>query len=196
MRKKRLELGKNPAINAYADNMPFDNESFDASLAVLTIHHWQNLGDGLLEMKRVTKKKIVILTYDPQRLSNFWNVDYFPKVIEVEERRYPAISVISSILDIKPIITNIQIPFNCTDGFQEAFYGRPECFLDEQVRKAQSAWSFVDRETEQEYINRLRSDLESGNWDKKYGQYRKLPFFDGAYRMLEFNVDSTTGYNS
>jgi SAM-dependent methyltransferase len=189
MRKKRLALGKNPAVDAYADKMPFEDASFDASLAILTIHHWPNLRDGLMEMKRVTRKKMVILTYDPKKLSIFWNADYFPKVIEVEERRYPEISAISSILGVEPTITNVQIPLDCTDGFQEAFYGRPEYFLDKRVRQAQSAWGFIDQETELEYVKRLRSDLENGDWDKKYGQYRKMPFFDGAYRMLEYDVD-------
>ncbi len=188
MRKKRLALGRNPAINAFADSLPFEDMSFDVSLAILTIHHWPDLRAGLEEIKRVTRSKIVILTYDPERLADFWNVNYFPKVVEVESKRYPVLGTISSILGSTPKVSKIRIPFDCTDGFQEAFYGRPEFFLKEEVRQAQSAWGFIEKDIEHEYVEHLRSDIQSGEWDRLYGFHREMPFFEGAYRMLEFNL--------
>ncbi len=188
MRKKRLESGRHPAVSARAESLPFDSKSFDASLTILTIHHWQDLESGLRELKRVAAKRIVILTYDPAKLGVFWNAEYFPMVVEAEKNRYPELSKLESIIGIKPEIRNIKIPFDCTDGFQEAFYGRPEKFLKKKVRKSQSAWSFISEELEEQYTDRLRTELLNGEWDKKYGFHRKMKEFEGAYKMLEFDL--------
>ena len=188
MRAKRLALGRNPAVNAKADDLPFDDKSFDAVMAVLTIHHWLDLKAGLLEMKRVSKKRITILTYDPEMLDVFWNVKYFPQLIEIERNRYPKLTYIAECLDEEIKITNIKIPFDCSDGFQEAFYGKPEAFLQEEVRNAQSAWGFLDKNIENQYIKRLSDELASGEWDRLYGHHRKLPEFEGAFRLLEIDL--------
>jgi SAM-dependent methyltransferase len=188
MRAKRLSLGRNPAVNAKADDLPFDDKSFDAVMAVLTIHHWPDLKSGLLEIKRVSKKKISILTYDPEMLDIFWNVKYFPQLIEIERNRYPRLDQIAEYLGEELRITNIKIPLDCTDGFQEAFYGRPEAFLQEEVRQAQSAWGFLDKKIEIEYVKRLSDDLASGEWDRLYGYHRTMPEFEGAFRLLEIDL--------
>ena len=78
------------------------------------------------------------------------------------------------------------IPLDCVDGFQEAYYGRPEEFLKPEVRKAQSAWGFLPRGLEEEYVQAFSTELKSGEWDRKYGQYRSVPFFNGALRLIVF----------
>jgi SAM-dependent methyltransferase len=189
MRRKRLSLGRVPAINAVAGRLPFDDHSFDAVMGVLTIHHWPDLEQGLREIKRVSKKKIVLLTYDPTKLDLFWNVAYFPELIEIERRRYPKLEAIDSALGLKATVSCVRIPMDCTDGFQEAFYARPEAFLDPEVRKAQSAWGFLDKDLEKAYVKRLEDELRSGEWDNNYGQNRILPEFEGAFRLLEFTLN-------
>jgi SAM-dependent methyltransferase len=54
-----------PAVRATATALPFRDAAFDASMAVLTIHHWPNLEKGLLELRRVASSRIVIVTWDP-----------------------------------------------------------------------------------------------------------------------------------
>lgn len=184
MRKERVNANKVPAIIGTADSLPFDNDSFDASLATLTIHHWPDLEKGLLELKRVTRNQIVIMTYDPNALDVFWNAYYFPELIKVEKARYPKINKITNILGEGSIIKDIPIPIDCRDGFQEAFYGRPEAFLQKEVRQSQSAWGFLSDEVEQKLVKRLEDDLTSGKWDKKFGAHRKMPFFNGALRLI------------
>jgi len=184
MREQRLKNNRNPAIIGSSDALPFDDNTFDASMATLTVHHWTDLEKGLLELRRVTKNKIVIMTYDPDGLDEFWNAHYFPELIEVERARYPKIKKITDILDGKSIVKEIPIPLDCKDGFQEAFYGRPEAFLKKEIRKSQSAWGFLSEETEESYVKRLSDDLDSGKWDKKYGAHRTMPFFNGALRLI------------
>jgi SAM-dependent methyltransferase len=184
MREQRLKSKKNPAINASASHLPFDDHSFDAAMAMVTIHHWPDIAAGLKELKRVSRKKVIILTFDPDALHVFWNAQYFPELIAVEQARYPKINTITELLGGKCEVIPIPIPLNCTDGFQEAFYGRPEAFLSEHVRNAQSAWSFLQAEIIKQSVKRLENDLLSGAWDKKFGHYRTQATFTGALRLI------------
>jgi len=182
MRRQRLQLHRTPAVDAKADHLPFDDGSFDVATAFLTIHHWPDLAKGLKEVRRVTRGPIVILTYDPDALDTFWNVEYFPEVVEVERQRYVRIGDLISVLGGTCRVEEIPVPLHCVDGFQEAFYGRPEAFLYEEVRSAMSAWGFI---REQEVlVRRLAEALASGEWDKKYGHLRTQPYFTGAMRLI------------
>lgn len=184
MRAQRMAYGKAPAINAVAEALPLDDNSFDATMATVTIHHWLDLEKGLAEMKRVAKKRVVILTFDPYALTNFWNYEYFPQLIEIERARYPEISRIIAVLEGKCDVVKVPVPNDCTDGFQDAFFGRPEAFLKKQVRQAQSAWGFLPPQLEAQYVERLANDLASGEWDKKYGYLRKEPLFYSSLRLI------------
>jgi len=175
---------KAAAIAAYAESLPFEDNSFDASMALLTIHHWPDIKKGLLELKRVTAKRIVILTFDPETVGRFWLADYCPEMVEVDNARFPALELITETLGGNCEIVPVAVPINCVDGFNEAFYARPEAFLDEGVRRSQSFWDFLPRETEMNAANRLKADLESGKWDNIYGDLRKQPEFHGALRLV------------
>jgi SAM-dependent methyltransferase len=184
MRAQRLEKGKVPAIDAKAGNLPFDDNSFDASMAMVTVHHWPDIKQGLQEMRRVTKDAVVVMTFDPAALKEFWNIHYFPDLIEVEKARYATVNFISECLGGNCEVVKVPVPLDCTDGFQEAFYGRPEAFLQKEVRKAQSAWGFLPDGVEEQLVQNLAADLTSGEWDKKYGHHRTMPFFTGALRLI------------
>ena len=184
MRQQRLEKNRVPAINAKADNLPFDNNSFDASMAMVTIHHWRDIDKGLKELRRVTKHQVVIMTFDPEELDNFWNAEYFPEVIEVEKARCPTVDFIKNSVGGHCKVIPIPIPLDCIDGFQEAFYGRPEAFLEKQVRLSQSAWGFISEDKQEEIVRRLKIDLENGTWDNKYGHFRTQEYFTCALRLI------------
>ena len=184
MRQQRLANNKIPAIDAKGDNLPFDNNSFDATMAMVTIHHWPDIDKGLKELRRVTKEQVIIMTFDPEALDSFWNSRYFPELIAVEKARYPTIDFIKNSLGGNCDIVKVPIPLNCVDGFQEAYYGRPEAFLEKEVRLSQSAWGFLSEEIQNKLIKRLEDDLNSGEWDKKYGHFRSEPNFTCALRLI------------
>jgi SAM-dependent methyltransferase len=184
MRQQRLGLHRTPAVIGTAESIPFDDKSFDAATAFLTIHHWPNMTKGLNEVRRVTRGPILIMTYDPDALNTFWNVEYFPEVVEVERQRYARIDELRNILGGTTIVQEIPVPLNCIDGFQEAFYGRPEAFLSNDVRSAMSAWGFIPQEQQAALVQRLADALASGQWDKKYGHLRTQPYFTGAMRLI------------
>ena len=83
-------------------------------------------------------------------------------------------------------VIQIPVPLDCSDGFQEAFYARPEAFLKQEVRAAQSAWGFLPEGLEAELVARLAADLKSGEWDAKYGHFRTQPNFTCALRLIIF----------
>jgi hypothetical protein len=70
------------------------------------------------------------------------------------------------------------------DGFTEAFYARPAMFLDPAVRASQSAWGFVAQEDIERGTDKLRADLESGEWQRKYGAIAAQSSFTGAVRLI------------
>lgn len=184
MRTQRLANKKNPAINAKADQLPFDDNVFDATMAMLTLHHWPDMNKGLRELRRVTKQQIVILTFDPDELDNFWNASYFSELIAIEKERYPSVQSILESLGGETEVIPIAIPLDCFDGFQEAYYGRPDAFLMKEVRAAQSAWGFLPPGIEDKLVKRLADELESGEWDRKFGHFRTQPFFTCALRLI------------
>lgn len=184
MRAQRLQQGKVPAIDAVAGLLPFDDQAFDASMAMVTVHHWPDIGQGLKELRRVTRNQVLIMTFDPDQLDNFWNARYFPELIAVEKARYPSIDDICRSLGGNSRVLPIPIPIDCTDGFQEAFDGRPEAFLQREVRQAQSAWGFLEDGQEAILVQRLADDLASGDWDRQYGHYRNEPTFTCALRLI------------
>ncbi len=184
MRAQRIAAGKFPAIDAKADALPFDDNAFDAAMAMVTVHHWPDIEKGLHELRRVTSKQIVIMTFDPDALDLFWNVHYFPELIEVEKARYPTISRITTALGGNCEVIPVPIPLHCTDGFQEAFYGRPEAFLKNEVRRSQSAWGFLPEGVEERLVKSLADELASGEWDRKYGHLRTQPEYTAALRLV------------
>jgi SAM-dependent methyltransferase len=184
MRSQRVINGKVPAINGKADALPFDDNAFDSSMAMVTVHHWPDMKKGLQELRRVTRNEVLIMTFDPDALDNFWNAEYFPELIDIERQRYPTIDFIVGALGGKSEVIKIPIPLNCVDGFQEAYYGRPEAFLSTEVRMSQSAWGFLSAEDQERIVQRLADELQSGEWDRKFGHFRTQPHFTCALRLI------------
>ena len=172
------------AIDATAEKLPFPDAAFDASMTTFSVHQWQDLDAGLREMRRVTRGPVAILSCDPELVEAFWLSDYAPQVLATEARRYPSLGHMARALGGQVEIVPVPIPLDCRDGFNEAYYGRPENFLDPRARSACSAWSFVSEDENAASIERLRQDLESGAWDSRYGVLRNQPSFDGSLRLL------------
>lgn len=176
------------AIDAVAESLPFATSSYDASMATFTVHQWSSLEQGLREMRRVTVGPVVILTCDPEELDRFWLNDYAPEVIMTEASRYPSMNKIASLIGNKTEVFSVPIPLNCIDGFNEAYYGRPEKLLEAGARQACSAWSFVETAAISRFEKHLKSDLDTGAWDKKFGCLRQQPEFHGSLKLIVGSV--------
>jgi hypothetical protein len=176
-----------PAIDGVAERLPLDDGSVDAAMAMITIHQWADGETGLRELRRVARDRVVVLTFDGDALDRFWLAEYAPDLIAAERRRYPKIARVCELLG-GAAVQEVPIPIDCADGFTEAFYARPEAFLDPEVRSAQSAWSFISEEAVEAAVARLAGDLASGEWERRFGDLRTQPEFVGSLRLIVSGV--------
>ena len=168
-------------IRGSAEDLPFDDKSFDASMAVLTIHHWSDQERGVMEMRRVTRDKIVFLTYDPS-FRGFWLADYFPALVTLDEGQMPQMANYEKWLGSVEV-SAVPIPHNCTDGFLAGYWRRPAAYLDERVRAAMSSfWALGDVSEE---LTKLEADLNSGAWEQRCSSLLDLKELDCGYRLVE-----------
>jgi SAM-dependent methyltransferase len=172
------------AIDARAEALPFEDKSFDAAMALVTVHQWSDLRAGLKEMRRVARGPVLVLTADPDVLRRFWLSRYAPEAISVEAGRMPPLEQILDGLGGRGEIADVPIPFDCRDGFNEAYYGRPEALLDPAARQACSSWSFIGAAATARFEAALRADLDNGAWDAEWGALRTTPQFDGSLRLV------------
>ena len=169
-----------PVIQAFAEDLPFEDASFDASMASLTVHHWSDKERGLKEMRRVARDRVVILTYDPAH-RGFWLMDYFPQLVTMDEAQMPRLSDYEAWLG--PVdVSAVPIPHDCADGFLYAYWRRPAAYLDPRTRAAMSSFWAMDDTSEG--LERLASDLESGAWTQRYAEILDLDEHDIGYRLV------------
>ena len=169
-----------PVVHGFAEDLPFEDNSFDASMAILTVHHWNDKAKGFAEMRRVTRGKIVILTFDPL-YHDFWPVDYFPELVTIDDGQMPKIDEYEGWLG-QVEITPVMIPHDCTDGFLGAYWRRPKAYLDPKVRAAISCFWAMDNISEG--LKKLENDLNSGAWAEKNSELLELDEYDFGYRLV------------
>ncbi len=173
--------GAAPAVQARSESLPFADGTFDAVLAVLTVHHWADVRRGLAECARVARDRVVILTWDPAS-DGFWLVrDYFPDLLGVDRALFPTIATIADALG-NLFVRALPIPADCADGFLGAFWRRPGAYLDPAVRGGMSSFSRVGGVDAR--VERLRDDLASGAWQEQYGALLTQGALDIGYRLV------------
>jgi len=175
--------GAAPAIDARAEALPFDDDSFDAAMATITIHHWEPPEAGLRELRRVARGPVVVFTFELESLPA-WQLDFFAEAVALEMPRFPEIAAIERVLGGRTRVERIPTPADCADGFFEAFWSRPEILLDPEIRASQSVWALLPPGAEERIVARLRTALESGAWDAEHGHLRGQESFDGALRLV------------
>ena len=175
--------GAAPAVRGVAEALPFPDGSVDAAMAVLTLHHWEDLGAGLSELRRVARRQVVLL-FEPLEVRRFWAVEYFPEAVDVpSERRAPGVQHLREALEVREVRV-VPIPIDCTDGFGAAYWGRPEAYLDPAVHASQSWLAQLDERLRTAGAQRLADDLASGQWDERFGHLRELDELDVGYRLV------------
>jgi SAM-dependent methyltransferase len=183
MRAQR-PAGAAPCVAAAAESLPFADQSFDAAMAFSTIHHWQDPIAGLREMRRVARR-VVVFTHDSSAAGwhrRFWLTrDYLPEVAEFLVGR-PSLTEQAGAIGAR--VEPVLIPWDCADGFFEAYWRRPEAYLDDQVRRGVSVWAKVGPEVEQRAVRSLRADLISGQWAERNSGLVTLDAAELGLRLL------------
>jgi SAM-dependent methyltransferase len=176
--------GAAPCLAATAESLPFENQSFDAAMAFSTVHHWQDPIAGLREMRRVARR-VVVFTFDSSDTAwrrRFWLTrDYLPEVADLLVGR-PSLSEQARAIGAR--VDPVLIPWDCADGFFEAYWRRPEAYLDESVRRGISVWASVGPDAEQRALHSLRHDLASGRWIERNRDLVDLDAAELGLRLL------------
>src|SRR3984893_17434659 len=183
MRAQR-PAGAAPCVAAAAESLPFEDQSFDAALAIATVHHCQDPIAGLREMRRVARR-VVVFTFDASDTGwrrRFWLTrDYLPEVADLLAGR-PSLAEQARAIGAR--MEPVLIPWDCADGFFEAYWRRPEVYLDEQVRRGVSVWAKVGPGAEQRAVRSLRDDLASGRWAERNRDLVDLEAAELGLRLL------------
>lgn len=183
MRAQR-PAGAPPCVDATAESLPFEDQSFDAAVAFSTIHHWQHPIAGLREMRRVARR-VVVFTHDTTAegwLDKFWLTrDYLPEFARLVAGR-PTVGELTDAIGAR--VEQVLIPWDCADGFFEAYWRRPEAYLNVNVRRGISGWARVGPEAEQRAVRSLRADLVSGRWIERNHDLVNLDAAELGLRLL------------
>ena len=159
-------------IQGRAEELPFEDDSFDAVMAVLSDHHWSDRGRGLRELRRVARGRVVLFNANPAQADLFWlTTEYLPGFADLIPPRYrePGVWVEdlrSTLGEVKLI--PVPVPHDCTDGFYGAYWRRPEAYLDPAVRAGISVFAQLSSDAVERAIEALRADLETGRWQERH----------------------------
>ena len=170
-------------VRAVAERLPFPDATFAASLAVFTVHHWSDREAGLAELRRVSRRQVVLFA-EPSLVHRFWAVDYFSETRALaSELNAPTEELLRALLPVREVRT-VLVPRDCVDGFGAAFWGRPEAYLDPAVQAGTSWLALLPAAVLARGTGHLRRDLESGAWDQEHGHLRSLAAYDAGYRLV------------
>jgi SAM-dependent methyltransferase len=180
MRSQRLPDAA-PCVAGSAEHLPFDDKSFDAAMAVSSAHHWQDPIAGLRELRRVARR-VVVFEGDTSDPSQFWLTrDYLPEFADLLVGR-PSLTEQARAIEAR--MEPVLIPWDCADGLFEAYWRRPEAYLDENVRRGISVWARVGPDAEQSAVHDLRNDLTSGRWAERNRDLVDLDAAELGLRLL------------
>src|SRR5919108_5458689 len=150
-----------PAIRSGAYPLPLDDQSVDAAMAILTIHHWdQDQERGVREMRRVARGRVVILTFDPDVSARMWLIaDYLPEVAELDRRTCPAPETLARWLGGEVDVREVAISRDTPDWMLGSFWAHPERVLDVRARNATSGFARMSPAIVERVVGAVRRDL-------------------------------------
>jgi SAM-dependent methyltransferase len=178
-------VGSAPVVRGVAEALPLGDDAVDAALAVLTLHHWNNAKRGLAEMRRVSRRRVVIFTWDPQWFGKFWLVDeYLPSIRAIDRVQGVKIATIAAALGDQTEVIAVPIAHDCVDGFLGAYWRRPEAFLDARVRAGVSVCAKLPRAESERGLQQLADDIESRRWHRRHRELLEREELDLGYRLI------------
>lgn len=176
-------------INAYAESLPLSDNTVDAVIIMLAMHHFKDYRQALKEAYRVTNNgSIIIFTYDPSIISDFWLTEYFPSLITDVKATFVPIDRL--VLDLENItskainVTPFLLPNDLVDSFAAVGWSRPELYLDSNIRRGISTFSKIKSTEINDGLSRLKNELKSGKWEQKYQYLRYQNNYDAGYRIV------------
>ena len=175
--------GAAPALLASAEDLPIADGQFDVAMALVTIHHWPDWEAGLREMQRVAAR-VVVLHFDPVLHTAFWLVrDYLPELTGVW-RGVPRGQQVAALLGPGAEVRELSVPWDCVDGFLPAYWRRPEAYLEPRVQQSMSGLQLLDPDVLLHGIEKLRTDLQDGTWQRRNARLLDADVLDVGWRLI------------
>ena len=174
------QSGAARAVRATAEALPLADGAVDAAMSVLSDHHWPDRVKGLQEMRRVARRRAVVFQFEPAEFDHSWLVRDYLRGFTPDPFGVAEIAEHLGATRVEPV----PIPHDCRDGFLHAYWRRPEAYLDPAVREAISVFQLLPPEEVTAAIERLRADLESGEWHRRNEDILDLDDLDLGYRLI------------
>lgn len=175
--------GAAPAVRGVAEALPLPDGAVDVALVVLSLHHWTDWRAGLAELRRVSRRQVV-LTFDPSAHERFWLVErYLPEIADLPLNQPPAPGIVADALGGAEI-SALPVPHDMADGVLWAGWRRPERYLDPSVLAAASSTAALPADVLARGVARLRADLASGAWHRRNAELRTRTEIDGGFRLV------------
>jgi SAM-dependent methyltransferase len=177
-------VGAAPAVQGVAESLPFADGTFDVATAFITIHHWPDWRAGLTEMRRVARR-VLVLTFDPDVHDDFWLLrDYVRHASANAAGHDVSFEDIRAALGGPTRVDTVLVPHDCCDGFNSAYWRRPESYLDPDVRACISGLARLSPDELEPGLTRLADDLRTGEWHRRYADLLDQEWFDGGWRLI------------
>jgi len=181
-------IGTAPVVQASAEALPFEDDSFDAAMAIISDHHWRDRPAGLREMARVARLRVLLVNADPSLALEFWLTrDYLPGFADLIPERYrhkgqwrEELEGFLGEVDMQPV----PVPHDCLDGFYQAYWRRPSAYCDERVRHGISVFHRLHAGEVTDAMERLQRDLGDGSWNERNARLLDLPELDVGLRLV------------
>jgi SAM-dependent methyltransferase len=172
-----------PCIRAAAERLPLFDQSFDAAMGILTIHHWSDPVGGLRELVRVARR-VVLFAYEPTIHSTFWLwQEYFPAAASMSAVSELPIEQVAEVIGADRVET-VLVPHDCSDGFGPAYWRRPAAYLDPDVRSCISGLARLSAKDLEPGLERLRQDLDTRDWQTRHRDLLNLNAIDAGLRLI------------
>lgn len=179
-------------IQASAEDLPFDDDSFDAAMAIISDHHWGDREAGLRELRRVARGRVLLLNADPAQAGRFWLTrDYLDNLDGLITSRYreegfwrEELQRSLGEVELRPV----PVPHDCEDGFYQAFWRRPRAYLDQNVRDGTSVFRMLPATRILAAVEQLRVDLADGTWEMRNGHLCDEVELDVGLRLVVADV--------
>lgn len=156
-------------IKASSEQLPFENNSFNGATAIFTVHHWSDINAGLKEIYRILKpgSKLVMLSFTPEQIMNYWLCKYFPitmqnsSVVVLPQQEMEQVFFQAGFNEINT--EKYFVHEELTDFFLYANKYRPERYLDAEIRNGASSFTvYADQEEVKEGLVNLERDIKTG----------------------------------
>lgn len=162
---------KSPAITwnvAAAEQLPYQDQTFDGVACVQGIHHFPSLARAFAEVARVMKRgKFVLFTSTPEQIRGYWLAHYFPTTVSRAAEQRPSLERVQQALSKANLQFRRLQPYSVQNDLQDLFFYsgkfRPEIYLDDRVRQGISPFAALANPSEVSAgCRELRADIDSG----------------------------------